>query len=129
MYPIPCPITAIEMVLVGGTEYLLRDVNESEAGQFYYYMDGSIGIYPSPEQDIQDGLMVFHYKVPRRLGLNDMNAEPDLDPDYRMLLVWGVAKDVTENAQDKASFRGEYSSLLLDYSRSTAVSLPDIRVE
>lgn len=127
-YPLPCPLNNIVQLLVDGTEYKLRHLTEDGCGKFYYYLDGGFGLYPKPEKTISEGILIFHYTVPHKLSVNDMNAEPDIDPDYRMLLVWGVSKDVTENEKYQADFRNEYSALLSDYIAATEIPLPDIRV-
>lgn len=128
-YPLPCPLNNIDQLLVDGVEYELRDFNENKTCNFYYYLNGTIGIYPPPEKDVSDGLLVFHYLFPTRLSIDAMDAQPDLDADFRMLLVWGVAKDVAENDKDQTLFGKKYESLLANYIVASATPLPDMRVE
>jgi hypothetical protein len=127
-YPIPCPLSNIIQVLVDGTEYKLRYFHE-EADQFYYYLEGTIGLYPKPEEDVDEGILIFHYKQPDELTIDEMEAEPDIESNFRMLLVWGVSKDATNDRDKIKLFRDEYNSLLADYIAATQLPLPDMTVE
>jgi hypothetical protein len=127
-YPLPCSIYNIYQLLIDGHEYTYQNLKTDDSGKVYYYIDGSFGIYPTPKTDVTEGILVFHYKVPEELSINDMNAEPDIDADFRMLLVWGVSKDVTKNKEDKAEYRDNYNDLLRSYISSTELPLSDIGV-
>jgi hypothetical protein len=126
-YPSPCPFSNIDQVLVDGCEYRPKTLQQNDCTPFYYALDETIGLSPVPDRDIEEGLLIFHYKIPRELSINDMNAEPDLDADYRMLLVWGVCRDITP---ENGRFRAEYEDLLTDYTVASALPFPDtFRVE
>jgi hypothetical protein len=127
-YPLPCSIYNIYQLMINGEEYTYQNLKAEDCGNVYYYIDGSFGIYPTPEKDVAKGILILHYKVPEELSTSDMNAEPDLDADFRMLLVWGVSKDVTKNKEDKAEYRDNYNNLLGTYISSTELPLSDIGV-
>lgn len=127
-YPLPCPVTNIIQLLVDGTEYKQKYLHE-DAEQFYYYLDGTASLFPVPDKDVTSGLLIFHHKQPEELPTNDMEAEPDLDSDFRMLLVWGISKDVTNNESDRKVFRDEYNALLAEYISATQLPMPDMMVE
>lgn len=106
-YPWPYSPGSISHVLVDGKRYPLGQ-SQNHASRYFYMLAGVIGIYPTPEKSIPQGLTIFHKKTLTPLTLNDMNAEVGFDPDYDMLLVYGVL-----NMQE------QYDLLLSDYLRAS----------
>ncbi|MNJ69320.1 hypothetical protein D3C77_656580 [compost metagenome] len=64
---------------------------------------------PTPDEDITVGLKIFHIPVLPELTVNDMDGMTGFDPDYDMLLVYGVLREITGGYDDM------YQQLLNDY--------------
>ncbi len=74
-----------------------------------------MAINPTPAENITDGLAVFHYKYPIQVSADDLDAVPELDEDFHMLLVYGVLVQICEVFQDTAmvnNYTGKYNDLL-----------------
>ncbi|MNV74543.1 hypothetical protein D3C71_1677690 [compost metagenome] len=84
-----------------------------------------MGIYPTPDQDIVNGLLISYYKSPA--ALTSISATPELDPDFHMLLVYGALVQICEAFQDATmvnNFTVKYNDLL-DDARKVFNRLPD----
>ncbi|KAF6564530.1 hypothetical protein G9G63_10335 [Paenibacillus sp. EKM202P] len=122
IYPLPCSPTNVIDVLVNDQEYMYQDVKKGSNEPFYYFTDGDdLGIYPTPEDDCQGGLMIFYYREPAQLTVSDMNTAPDLDRDFHMLLVYGTLVQIAENFNDVAmvnNFTVRYNGLIEEFQKS-----------
>lgn len=129
IYPLPCPWGALLKVVVNGKPYdFLR--YDGQCAPYYYQFDDSVGIVPTPDEDVAGGLLFFHRKTPRSLTISDLNAVPDLDEDYHMLLVDGVAADVADDSNQERRYRERYERLLRNFKVANLNPEPPIiRVE
>lgn len=121
-YPIEYTPEAIIDVVVNGTEYDFQNI-EYDAQDKYYYVteDNCIGLYPTPQEDAEGGLTVFHYKEPTELTPSALTAIPDFDKAWQMLLVFRVCNDIAQIALDgdmANMFATQYNGLELEYKRS-----------
>lgn len=104
-------------IVVDGDEYVSINIKGKADTNFYWFTDDDcIGLYPTPEKDIPDGLTVFRYKEPAVLTSGNLAAQPDFDHDFHMILVYRVCKQLAENYRDFDIVNGFISQLngLLD---------------
>ncbi|WP_025692596.1 phage adaptor protein [Paenibacillus zanthoxyli] len=126
-YPLPCPpgnVVDVDFRRAPGTdhEYLripLRQFNERSIRPYYYFQAGRIGIVPAPDEDIAYGLKVFHVPVVYPLTLLDMGNPTGFDPDYDMLLVFGVLREITSGIEAQ-EFDAKYQQLLAEYTAANS---------
>lgn len=105
LYILPCPagnITDVDIICPAGHWVRLpfRQFNNDSIRPYYYVQSGQIGIVPTPDIDIPEGLKIFHIPVLLALTLGDMEAPTGFDPDYDMLLVYGVLREITSGYED-----------------------------
>lgn len=116
LYPIAIPESKIRQVLVDGVQYEHKRIEGLQYSKYIYFIEGGIGIYPTPTKD--GTLSVYGYKTPTTLVSTNLSTQyPNLDEDYRMLLVYGVCKEIAENYQDFDMVNGfisQYNPLLDD---------------
>lgn len=130
-YPWPYPSGSIQHVLVNGTKYPLGQLNSlTSKANYYYLLAGTIGLFPTPAEDVTQGLMVMFKKSLAPLSLADMEAEVGFDPDYDMLVVYGVLKDIT-NSGLSVEYTAKYGAMLNEYlqvpSSPEAYQIPEVR--
>ncbi|MFX3633722.1 MAG: hypothetical protein ACE3L7_25555 [Candidatus Pristimantibacillus sp.] len=121
-YPLPCASGNITSVYVNNHRIPLRQRNDYTLASYYYLLDGTIGLYLysklMPTETILQGLKIFHKHVPATLTVGDLNAEPNIEEDYRMLLVYGVLIDIAEPSMI-GRYQEAYDSLLQEFVAST----------
>lgn len=128
-YPLIVPAGSIRSVMVDDCPYPLRRLNESPYSRYYYLLSGTIGISPTPIEDIPGGLRIFHERVSRQLTINDMNGEPDFDSEYHMLFVYGVLAEIHKGGES-SEYKAKYEDLLREYLIANAdPENPQIRME
>jgi len=121
-YPVTYSPENIIDVVVQDVKYPYQNIKYE--GQFrYYYIteDNCIGLYPTPKEDVTNGMTVFRYMEPHALTSNDLNIEPDFDKAFHMLIVYRVCKSLAEIALDANMtnvFVGQYNGLETEYKRS-----------
>lgn len=114
--------TKVIDVTVNGVEYTEANVKgvSPSSSQFYYFVgDTVLGIYPTPKDDITDGLMITRYKVPQLLETT--SSIPDFDYDFHMMLVYYACKIIAENYKDFETANGfltHYNALLKSFNMS-----------
>lgn len=122
-YVPPCPPNNIIDVDIlessfGGAERWRRiphrQFNREVSSPYYYFLGGIIGIIPVPTQDVTKGLKIFHIPVLNDLTLADMDKPTGFDPDYDMLLVYGVLREITTSNQ-ASEYDYRYQQLLNEY--------------
>lgn len=132
LYPLDFHQSKIISVIVDGTRYEYEDINNgsSEPPYIYTYED-SIGIYPTPDEDITGGLFIHHYYEPP-----EPSATTDLfkfDNDFPMVLVYSLCVELAEIAQDAAmvnNFTAKYNGAIEEFVKSLPEpELEPIRVE
>lgn len=112
--------TSIIDVVVNGVEYTEANLKGVSNGNFYWFLGDTImGIYPTPEKDIEGGLMIFRYKQPSTI--TSVTDIPDFDPDFHMMLVYYCCKLVAETYKDfdvANGFAMQYEALLKAFNRA-----------
>jgi hypothetical protein len=94
----------------------LRHFNENEKGPFFYFVSGQLGIYPPPEYDTFYGIKIFYTTVLGELTMDDLDNGTGFDPDFDMLLVYGVLKDMQPSNE---AFELRYQQIYSEYRRAT----------
>ncbi|CAB4127950.1 hypothetical protein UFOVP103_7 [uncultured Caudovirales phage] len=89
----------IRKLTIDGVDYGYWTPEEDKPARYWYWMDGNIVVFPTPTTT---GLYVeiWSYKVPTTLSASSLSATPDLDSDYHMMLVYGIAKEIAEDLRD-----------------------------
>lgn len=113
VYPIPCPPGNIRSVVVNGREYD-NDPNQ-RCGEFYYIVERTLNLHPTPDENVVEGLKIIYKRTPTELQVSLLDAVPDLDEDYHMLLVHGVCKDVVKEPTERSWHQTEYDRLLREF--------------
>lgn len=94
-YPVDFPPENIFDVVVNGSEYPKQNIKYQSYNRYYYITeDNCIGLYPTPTEDITDGLTVFRYMDPDTLSASNLGSIPSLDPAWHMLLVYHVCREL-----------------------------------
>lgn len=128
-YPLPSPMGTIIDVLVDGKPYDYGELNVDICGNFYYIIDGTIGLSTVPVSDISRGLVIFHKKAPKALSINDLNASPDLDSNYHMILVFGALLEIVADQNKLEEYQVKYDVLLRQFERANVPpSYPQMKV-
>lgn len=127
LYPLPFNKSKIIHVIANGKRYDYQEIDNADAEPpFLYTYENSVGIYPTPEEDIAGGLFIFHYAEPT-------GTDTSFDTDFSMILVYGLCADMAAIARDAAMvnvFRTEYNSMLEEFKRANPEpELPPMRVE
>lgn len=89
----------IRKITVDGVDYGYWTPEEDKPARYWYWNNGNIVLFPIPNQS---GLTIeiWSYRVPTTLSSASLSATPDLDTDFHMLLVYGVAKEIAEDMRD-----------------------------
>jgi hypothetical protein len=106
-------------VVVNGKEYPYQNIKYAAQPYYYYVLDDySIGIYPTPTEDITRGLKIYHDKEP--VTLNGLNDVPELDSAWHMLIVYYACREcaIIENDDKVSKFIGEINELERQFRRS-----------
>lgn len=97
----------------------LRQFDQSVRSPYYYFTAGKIGIHPAPEYDAAYGIKIFHLPVVAPLRLEDMDKVTGFDPDYDMLLVYGILREITSGNEAQEN-NTKYLQLLADYTAANS---------
>lgn len=119
-YPLPRPMGTILRVVSDDHELKYSSLNEFNQSKYYYILDGTIGLSDTPKADVSGGLMIFHKKAPHELNINDMEAEPDLEGDYHMLLVYGPLYDLLKG-NESVEHKNRYDLLLEEFKQANSL--------
>lgn len=95
----------------------LKPFNEEVTDPYYYFVSGKIGVYPPPVYDTFYGIKIFYTQVIGALTLDDLNNGSGFDPNFDMLLVYGVLKDMMP---DNVAFYNRYQELYEEYRSATS---------
>jgi hypothetical protein len=74
---------------------------------------------PVPEYDAAYGIKIFHLPVLNPLTFADMEGDTGFDPDYDMLLVYGVLREITSGNEAQEN-NTKYLQLLADYTAANS---------
>lgn len=137
LYPLPAAPGSITAVVAryrpdeyhaqpyGYYQNLGREWYELELKQFdqrsgwrpyYYFTAGRIGVHPIPNVNIDYGLKVFHNPVLMPLTITSLSGQvhTGFDPDFDMVLVYGVLKDMA-TGNEASEYQAKYQELLNEY--------------
>jgi len=126
-YPITQNIDDIFQIDIGNEtanlfeRYPQKKINDTSVDNWsrYYSFVGDvntgdyINIYPTPT-DYEDTMTIWYYEEPATLSDSDLNFTPTLDPDYHMLFVYYVCKEIAENYRDfdiSSGYTVQYNAL------------------
>jgi hypothetical protein len=118
-YPVSFSPENIIDVVVKGKEYPYQNI-KYDAQPYYYYVtdDDCVGVYPTPTEDVTNGLTVFYYKEPN--ALSSPGDVPALDPAWHMMLVYHPCRRMAVIARDDMvkSFIAEINELDRQFYKS-----------
>ena len=121
-YTLPFPRTSLSDVVVQGQEYMYQDSKKSANEPFYYFIGSNgLGIYPTPDKDVENGLSLFYYRYPNQLVSTNLDAVPELDQDFHSLLIYGTLVQIAENYSDVAmvnNFASRYNGLMNEFKKA-----------
>lgn len=114
LYMPPCPAASIsEVVFLQNDDVIrlpYRQFHNESLKPYYYVQAGLIGVVlPTGMESIKGLMKIFHLPVLPPLTLSDMDSSTGFDPDYDMLLVYGVLREIDSNFEDN------YQQLLNEY--------------
>lgn len=122
VYSLPFPQTNVIEVVVDGRELNYQDYRQKSNSPFYYFIGATgLGIYPIPDEDIVSGLSIFYFRYPAQLSEAGLDAVPELDRDFHMLLVYGALAQIAENYADGAmvnNFTERYNGLIEEFHKA-----------
>lgn len=134
-YPLPAPPGNIEEIMVYDTAFRApfvenggdwrraipqKQFNQDAYGYlhpYYYYEAGYINIVPTPTYDAPYGIKIFHRPVLEPLTTADMNGPTGFDPNFDMVLVYGVLREIT-NGSMAQEMDAKYQDVLTDYKNA-----------
>lgn len=121
-YKLPFPQTNVIEVVVEGQELHYQDYRQKSNSPFFYFVDSrTLAIYPTPEEDVVNGLSIFYFRYPAQLSEADLAAIPELDPDFHMLLVYGALVQIAEAYADVTmvnNFTSKYNGLIEEFQKA-----------
>ena len=124
VYPLNIPVDRIDSILVRGKKYPYGQFNDTTKNREYYYIiDGAIGIHPTPKEDVTEGLTMFYKKRLERLTVNNLDEDIGLDEDYDILVVYGVLKDIT-TGNEHYEYKSRYNDIKSDFLAAISNSEP-----
>ncbi|KAF6578295.1 hypothetical protein G9G54_13540 [Paenibacillus sp. EKM212P] len=120
-YPLPTKRSNVIDVLVNGTEIMYQDVKKEANIPFYYFTGYNlIGIYPTPDKTVKNGMTIFYNHEPKVLTVSDVGTSPELDRDFHMLLVYGALVQIAENFNDVAmvnNYTAKYNGMIAEFNK------------
>ncbi|MBA9088725.1 hypothetical protein FHR92_005243 [Fontibacillus solani] len=121
-YKLPFPQTNIIEVVVNGEEMHYQDYRQKSYSPFFYFIDSrTLAIYPTPDKDVENGLALFYFRYPAQLSETDLNAIPELDQDFHLLLVYGALVQIAEAHADVDmvnNFTSKYNGLIEEFHKA-----------
>jgi len=121
-YSLPFPRTNLSDVVVEGREYIYQDSKKGSNIPFYYFVgNDGLGLYPTPDKDVVNGLSLFYYLYPTQLSESDLSAVPELDQDFHLLLVYGALVQICEAFNDVAmvnNYTNKYNGLIKEFQKA-----------
>ncbi|MEK8206768.1 hypothetical protein NST41_14340 [Paenibacillus sp. FSL L8-0696] len=133
VYTLPIPRTNVETVVVQGRTYLHQSVvNRSNIPFYYFEGKTGLGLYPTPTENIVDGLTLFYYRYPMQLSATSLTAVPELDYDFHMLLVYGALAQICEVFQDTAmvnNYTGKFNGMIDEFQKALFKAPNDNRID
>ncbi|WP_456093906.1 phage adaptor protein [Paenibacillus albus] len=136
IYPVDFAVGKILNVLVDGQEWTNQDYeendNEPAAPPYYYTYENSVVLYPTPDQNLAEGLFIHHWYEPPTYSEDNLDQVPVLDPDFHRLHVYGLCADMAAVGKEwdvANGFIQQYNDLLNDLKKADPEpELPDFKV-
>lgn len=132
-YKLPFPQTNIIEVVVNGEELHYQDYRQKSNSPFFYFVDSrTLAIYPTPDKDVENGLALFYFRYPAQLSETDLNAIPELDQDFHMLLVYGALVQIAEAYADVDmvnNFTSKYNGLIEEFQTANNETPKGLMIE
>lgn len=134
LYPLDFHHSKIIRVVWDGESTDYEDINSDDAEPpFIYTYENSIGRYPTPDQDVTQGLFIFHYFEPTEPTTDTIGNAIAFDPDFPMILVYGLLIDLAEidrRVDLINGFTAKYNGILEEFKKANPEpELPPMRVE
>lgn len=122
-YILPCPpgnVVDVDILWHDQWRRLpLRQFHQASSKPYYYVQSGMIGLVPAPDQDEAVGIKIFHLPVLPPLTLGSFMEPTGFDPDYDMVLVYGVLREITTGKEAQEN-DAKYQQLLSDYQTANS---------
>jgi hypothetical protein len=116
-YILPCPPSSVtDVTVLINDRYkrlVYRQYHNDSIKPYYYFQAGKIGFVPTPDKDVTMGIKIFHTPVLAELTINDFESPTGFDPDYDMLLVYGVLREIAQGYEET------YQTLLMEYKTAS----------
>lgn len=97
----------------------LKQFDMKYCGPYYYFLSGTIGLIPMPCNDVTGGLKIFHIPVLSALTVDSLNGPTGFDPNFDMVLVYGVLRDALSGPQAVEN-NEKYQQWLYDYKAANS---------
>lgn len=121
-YALPFPRSSLLSVVIQGREYTYQDTKHQSNNPFYYFIGSTgLGIYPTPTEDVENGISMFYYISPEPLVSTSLESVPELDPDFHLLLVYGALVQICESFNDVAmvnNYTAKYNGLVEEFHKA-----------
>lgn len=122
LYPLDFSKDKIIYVIVDGTKYNYEEIDDATTSSpFLYTYENSLGIYPTPETTVENGILVYYYAEPIKYNESNLTNYPTLEADFHPLLVYALLIDLAETSRDQEmvnNFTTKYNGLIQDYKKS-----------
>jgi hypothetical protein len=122
----------IRKVTVDGIDYEYWTPEQDKLARYWYWQGGNINLFPTPNRS---GLTIeiWGYKVPATLSVGSLAVTPDLESDYHMILVYGVAKEIAEDQRDGSmavamatAYNDYYTEMMQNYQNAESYVVKEI---
>lgn len=122
-YLLPCPPgNVVDVDILWDDQWTripLRQFNQPSTRPYYYFQSGMIGLVPEPDRDISTGLKIFHQPVLPALTLASMEEPTGFDPDYDMVLVYGVLREIATGKEAQEN-DAKFQQMLVEYQAANS---------
>lgn len=133
-YPLDFHVSKIIRVVWNGETTDYEEINNDQVEPpFIYTYENSIGRYPTPEEDVEEGLFIYHWYEPWEPDESKLSSSIQFDPDFPMVLVYDLCKQMAEINREfdiANGFITQHNSQLDDFIKANPEpELPPMRVE
>lgn len=134
LYPLEFHHSKIISVVWEGVSISYEEINPDDASPpFYYTYENSLGRHPTPDKDVEGGLVIFHYSEPRKVTESNYGGlYPSFDPDFPMVLVFGLCRDMAESNREydiSRDYKSKYDEEVRDFKKANPEpEIPPMRV-
>lgn len=122
LYPLDFSKDKIIYVIVDGAKFDYEEIDDgSTSSPFIYTYENSIGINPTPETTVEDGILVYYYAEPIKYTESNLSNYPTLEADFHVLLVYSLLIDIAETSLNQEmvnNYTTKYNGLIQEYKKS-----------